>query len=234
MKSLLTISLVLAIIAYAKLSDAFYSLNFFSGKAKFEVVNTGTFFRDAPSALHVADIYARISGLAPILREDHIALPAANILTSDSQKPFLLEVHGGRLPLSVKPIISASAFTDNKHSPKLEQVTAALATHGIQVQSRIVDASEDIEAIIESFDQPVIILHHEVPSSQHYIHRSLTQSKVRPLTEFEISDYQICLWTGVVMVLLVLSSVCAIINMEVIPDSLLVAKFLAQRTGKHD
>lgn len=45
---------------------------------------------------------------------------------------------------------------------------------------------------------------------------------------------QICLWTGVGMVLLILSSVCCIVQMEVIPDSLLYAKFQSTRTHKND
>ena len=45
---------------------------------------------------------------------------------------------------------------------------------------------------------------------------------------------QICLWTGVGMILLILSSVCCIIQMEVLPDSLLYAKFQSARTHKND
>lgn len=36
------------------------------------------------------------------------------------------------------------------------------------------------------------------------------------------------------MVLLVFSSVCAIVNMDVVPDSLLYAKFQSGRTEKRD
>ena len=42
---------------------------------------------------------------------------------------------------------------------------------------------------------------------------------------------QICLWTGLVLVLLLLASVCGIAQMEVVPDSLLYAKFQSGRTG---
>jgi len=99
---------------------------------------------------------------------------------------------------------------------------------------------------------PVIILHHETPASYHYSRRSLIDSKsssspsssptssknststVTELTEFQISQYQICLWTGVILFLLMLVSICSIINMEIVPDNLLYAKFQSGRTGKMD
>lgn len=55
-----------------------------------------------------------------------------------------------------------------------------------------------------------------------------------PLSEFQISQYQICLWTAVIFFLLLLASVCSIAKMEVIPDSLLYAKFQSGRTGKNE
>ena len=99
---------------------------------------------------------------------------------------------------------------------------------------------------------PVIILHHETPAVYHYNRRSLLNNKspssmpsssislsasksaAKELNEFQISQYQICLWTGLVLFLLMLVSICSIINMEIIPDSLLYAKFQSGRTGKSD
>jgi hypothetical protein len=52
------------------------------------------------------------------------------------------------------------------------------------------------------------------------------------LTVSEIANYQICLWTGVVLVLAVLSAVCCLINMDIRPDSLLYAKFQADVSSK--
>ena len=82
--------------------------------------------------------------------------------------------------------------------------------------------------------RPVVILHHESPSSYHYIRRDLQTSTVPTLTEFQISQYQICLWTGIMMVLLISSAICGMYKMEVIPDSLLFAKFISSKTNKHD
>jgi hypothetical protein len=68
-----------------------------------------------------------------------------------------------------------------------------------------------------------------------------------PLSEEEISSYQvsinflsnlhiyqIALWTGVGMFLLLLTGVCTIVGMDVVPDSLLFAKFQSSRTNKSD
>jgi hypothetical protein len=52
------------------------------------------------------------------------------------------------------------------------------------------------------------------------------------LTVSEIANYQICLWTGVVLVLAVLSAVCCLVNMDIRPDSLLYAKFQADVSSK--
>ena len=95
----------------------------------------------------------------------------------------------------------------------------------------------------------MIILHHETPASYHYNRRSLIDSKLSSsslaassssssknstLTEFQISQYQICLWTGIILFVLMLVSICSIINMEIVPDNLLNAKFQSGRTGKMD
>lgn len=50
-------------------------------------------------------------------------------------------------------------------------------------------------------------------------------------TAQEISAFQVNLWTAVGLVLLVLAAVGALANMEVIPDSLLYAKFQADVSG---
>ncbi len=53
-------------------------------------------------------------------------------------------------------------------------------------------------------------------------------------TYFVTHVMQICLWTGVGFVLLLIASVGSLSNMEVIPDSLLYAKFQSARTGRSD
>ena len=92
----------------------------------------------------------------------------------------------------------------------------------------------EVKSFIESQSRPVIVLHHETPANYHYAKRAMSSSNVTALNEFQISQYQICLWTAVVMVLLLLASVCSIANMDVVPDSLLYAKFQSGRTEKRD
>jgi hypothetical protein len=38
---------------------------------------------------------------------------------------------------------------------------------------------------------PVVIMHHETPTAAHYIQRNLATAAVTPLTEFQISQYQV-------------------------------------------
>jgi len=75
---------------------AFYSVNFAASSKHTGVVNVGSSFLSAPSAEHVADIYARLSGHAPLYSTDSEKLPTLDVLaTSGAQQPLLLEVHGG-------------------------------------------------------------------------------------------------------------------------------------------
>ena len=64
------------------------------------------------------------------------------------------------------------------------------------------DSSVEVAKWIESQTRPVVILHHESPSSYHYINRALASNTttgngttvtttVTPLTEFQISQYQV-------------------------------------------
>lgn len=51
------------------LIHASYSLSYYSNEAT-KILNAGLHsFQDTPTAQHIADIYTRISGLSPILRE---------------------------------------------------------------------------------------------------------------------------------------------------------------------
>lgn len=50
----------------------------------------------------------------------------------------------------------------------------------------------------------------------------------------QIVEYNIGLWTGIVMVLILLSALCCMINMDIQPDSLLYAKFQADVSSKLD
>ncbi len=50
-------------------AQAFYSVNYYPGNSKTEIVNKGAFFMEAPDAVQVADIYSRLSRAAPLLKE---------------------------------------------------------------------------------------------------------------------------------------------------------------------
>ena len=176
------------------------------------------------------------------------------MLDGKPKQPIILEVHGGVLPSHVTSVMRASAFTNDKRAPSLDSVTSVLKGHGISVVSSSIHAKEDTPVTLSEWikkqDAPVLILHHETPASHHYIQRALStqralasnsssnssssNSTVPALTEFQISQYQICLWTGVLMVAIIVSAILMMINMEVIPDNILYAKFISGRTHKSD
>ena len=239
---------------------AFYSVSYHSNSGSNDVIiPDNTVFYESPSAEHVADIYSRIAGLPPLFNEEEIQMPTRNVFSSSNSKetPLLLEIHGGVLPKSLKTIIKGVAFSNNdSKGPVLKDVVKVLENNNVDIKSDKIIGTEDLASNLQKYlseqDRPVIILHHESPSAHHYIQRNLlngnntssnstsnpssnsTTSTVTPLTEFQISQYQICLWTGILMVCLVYSAICGVCNMEVIPDSILFAKFISSRTSKHD
>lgn len=77
-------------------TEAFYSINYAAtSDIRSNLVNTGASFLEAPSAEHVADIYARLSGHAPLYRTENEKLPTIDALAEIKDKPVILEVHGG-------------------------------------------------------------------------------------------------------------------------------------------
>ena len=108
----------------------------------------------------------------------------------------------------------------------------------------------------EGQKKPVVLLHHEDVNAKR-THRMLANSSdpYMPLTEEDISSYQVCsrlfcharrvtlssngflqifYWVFFVFLSLLMTGVLSIFSMEVIPDSLLFAKFQSSRTGKAD
>jgi hypothetical protein len=64
-------------------AEAFFSVSYYGPEGA--IVNTGAYFVEAPSADHIADIYFRLSGLPPILREGDSYL---NCLFFSTKKKF--------------------------------------------------------------------------------------------------------------------------------------------------
>lgn len=222
--------------------NAFYSISFASEKT--QLYGGTNSFSEAPSAETVADIYTRMSGIPPLYREDKLNLITTDVFSKNTKLPTILEVHGGRLPLSVKNIVKATAFTNNANGPVVEDIVSILKEHGISTESvKIEDAkdglsiSEKVENYLKTQDGPVVILHHENPIDVLTYTRKLTSTNdttVAPLDSDQISEYQICMWSGIVFILLCYSAIQGVVNMEVIPDSLLYAKFMSSRTHRND
>lgn len=94
----------------------------------------------------------------------------------------------------------------------------------------------EVKEYLSSQSGPVLVLHSQQSLQQSAPSRRLQGvDGVPELDERQISQYQICLWVGVVFVLLGVFSICGIANMDIEPDSLLFAKFQSARTdGKRD
>lgn len=170
------------------------------------------------------------------------------MLSSKVVKPQIIEIVGGGkivmlpfrirsnhvfhsvLPNSITPVAHADVASVG---PALKDVVNVLNQNGINVESKQIDGANAVEVqnYINSLQTPAIVLHHSMAVPR----RQLAVNNVTELSEFQISDYQICLWAGVVFVLLLGASICGLMNMDVQPDSLLYAKFQSGRTeGKRE
>lgn len=87
------LSFFLVLFLFFCVSNAFYSISFYSNN-KGDLIHSHT-FTTMPSPLQVADIYARLSDIAPITIEKDINLPTVEYFEKLDQLPLLLEVHGG-------------------------------------------------------------------------------------------------------------------------------------------
>mmetsp|Transcript_32313 Transcript_32313/g.54471 ORF Transcript_32313/g.54471 Transcript_32313/m.54471 type:complete len:192 (-) Transcript_32313:233-808(-) len=171
-----------------------------------------------------------------------INLPTLDILKPLTKQPMLLEIYGGELPKKVTQVAGVDTQTSamKQQGPNVDSVVESLSAHGVNVQNHKLrdghkESQENLMAWIEQKSQghPVVILHHPSMKRRASSEDSGTDSTVE-LTEFQISQYQICLWTALGFVLIMAASICSILNMEVIPDSILYAKFQSGRTGKSD
>eukprot|EP01033_Poteriospumella_lacustris_P005685 gene5684-4069_t len=197
------------------------------------MMNFGASFKESPSAEQVADIYARLSGKAPLLWEDQVNLPTVHAFdnANAATSPLLVELRGGALPKSAVPAIRVPSSSEST-APHFDEVVATLRSNGIHPETKTVKTdSAEARELLSNQDRPLVILH----SNDHidlHTRRILTSSSnsTAPISEAQISQYQICLWTGVVFVLLIGFAICSIVEMDVVPDNILFAKFQSGRT----
>ena len=89
-------TLVLLLALLIQNAGAFYSINYAADLNIYpKIVNAGASFTSAPSAEHVADVYARLSGHAPLYKTDSDHLPTIDTLTEMREPVMLLEINGG-------------------------------------------------------------------------------------------------------------------------------------------
>ena len=73
MKGFIVLRLFFFLACVVSFAAAFFSIHYAASEGTPEIMNTGSVFMAAPSALQVADIYCRLSGLRPILSEGNFA-----------------------------------------------------------------------------------------------------------------------------------------------------------------
>lgn len=135
-----------------------------------------------------------------------------------SEIPLILEVRGGGicvlfnfefmrtfvicvilsidLPENVISIVQVSNNIKSRHAPSIDAVLEVLINHGVQPRSHIISSDyKQVKADVESFLQkqptPVVIIHYEGAHLQRSLASSNSTSLPTPLTEFQISQYQV-------------------------------------------
>jgi hypothetical protein len=123
-------------------------------------------------------------------------------------------------------------------------ILSKLASHGVQpkvismqFQAGEIQKVSELESLLYEHPEPVVIFH--TISNSRVESRQLTSSSnststTVPISEENISQYQICLWSAVLFVVLLYMSINSVATMEAIPDSILYAKFQSGRTEKRE
>lgn len=215
-------------------ATALYSVHFIPGSENNNILGKHGYFVEAPDATHIADIYARLAGAGPILHEDEINLPILDVSSKKlGAKPVLVEVTGGVVSKSFARPVMLSANTHK--GPELTDIAEVLKQNAVVVESKKFESLSEAKEWAEGQTKPVVLLHHEQVSAKHATRLLANSSNAyMPLTEEDISSYQIFYWVFFVLLGLLLTGVLSIFSMEVLPDSLLFAKFQSSRTGKTD
>ena len=236
----------LILLASLAVASSFYSIKYYIGGEDAKISNLGLIFTKAPSALEVAHLVTRLCGkeIGSEIAIDESTLPMME--AANRKLPVLVDLHGGMLPAQmITEVISSNNFVDGSRGPHGAEVAEILYSKDIDVTMRIFDGSDgktgELVKLLQDLPEgsPAIILHHETPAEYHFeTHRRLTNagnsSYVEPPSSADIGNFNIVLWTAVGLVAIVYASVTAISNMEIIPDSILYAKFASGRGKKSD
>ncbi len=175
-------------------------------------------------------------------------MPSSNVFSKLNTAPLrVIEVHGGALPSYVTPVFSSAPNSIVSSGPDTKEISDILSQHGHHVDIIKVNG-EDVKAL-DSLLKPssesegsgsgsrlTVILHaseggRKLGSTTLASGSGSGSLTVTPLTEFQISEYQICLWTGIVLVVLVFSTIMATATMDTNFDNILYARFLSSRSN---
>ena len=149
---------------------------------------------------------------------------------------LLLSLSAGLKP-SLKP--PAAAANAGSH-PDLMLVTLegldGLATAKLPVAAALLDAcaAKVLAGLSKAYGERLAAQLLVTESARRLDTPAMTPTvaSATPLTLDQIVSYQLALWTGIGLVLTLLSALCCMVGMEVKPDSLLYAKFTADVSSK--
>lgn len=237
---------LLVLLASATLTSAFFSLKYYISGEDAQISHTMTFTR-APSAKEVALLVHNLCGAKDIGETIAIEKDTLPRMTATGRKmPLLVDLHGGMLPARmITEVVQSNNFVDGSRGPSIMEVVDILHEKDVDMSARVFDGSEGkTEVLVDMLNalpagQPVIILHHENPAEYHFqtrrrLDNADNSSYVEPPTGEQIADFNIVLWTAVGLIFIVYAAVAGVANMEVIPDSILYAKFTSGRSKKNN
>ena len=210
------------------------------------IVNAGVLRDVELSAEQVADLYARVSGLPPLVREDALDLPARDVLAMETRvvQPVLLGVCGATeaMPEGALALVS----TPGSGVASLKDVKKALRAHGIGTKMYEIESDNKVEVQkwvnSKRGDKAALVVHgcsgtstrRRLADDDATANDDTSSSTAAGPTTVQIEEFQVSLWTTVLFVSILLAAISAMVNMDVVPDSLLFAKFQATRTSKND
>ncbi len=237
---------LLLLLASVSLVYAFFSIKYYIGGEDAQISHGMTFTR-APSAKEVALLVRNLCGAKDI--DEKIAVDKEDLPRMQAmgrEMPILVDLHGGMLPARmITEVVQSNNFEDGSRGPSIMEVVDILHEKELDMTARMFDGSEgkteELVKMLEALPagQPAIILHHENPAEYHFqtrrrLDNADNSSYVEPPTGDEIAEFNIILWTAVALIFTVYAAVAAISNMEIIPDSILYAKFTSGRNKKSD
>ena len=237
---------VCAVASHAATTTVYYAA---SSKSESRVVNAGMHISGALSADRIGDVYARVSGLPPLLREEEINPPSLDILSDyeEKERPVLLGVCGLEEPLHKEHSMTSLLSSSVSHGvPSVTEVKKGLKANGLDAMVYEIESNDRVE--VEKWiktktakgKKAAVVVQASSCAKTHNGRRKLedsdsddgssSSSDKKGPTIVQIEEFQVSLWTTFLLIGALFAAISSLTNMEVKLDSLLTAKFQSSRT----